>query len=51
MNTTSDNMKYMVDNKKNMCEHKQLHPLTARIGKYISETMYRDIEKIIQNYS
>ena len=45
MNTTSDNMAYFVDNKNIMCQHKQLHPLTARIGKWISETMHRYIEK------
>ena len=33
-----------------MCQHKKLHPLTARRGKWISETLYRDIENIIQNY-
>ena len=30
---------------KNMCQHEKLHPLTARRLKWISETMYRDIEK------
>ena len=28
-----------------------MHPLTTRRGKYISETLYRDIETIIQNGS
>ena len=34
-----------------MCQNKKLHPFTDRRGKWISETMYRDIEKIIQNDS
>ena len=45
MNTKSENMTLMVDNKGNMCQHNKLQPLTARRGKWISETMYRDIEK------
>ena len=28
-----------------LCQHNQLHLLTARIGKRIRETIYRDIEK------
>ena len=47
MNTTSENMTYLVDNKTIMCQHNKLHPLIAIIVKWISETMYRDIE----NYS
>ena len=47
-NTTSENITYLVDNKKNLCQHNKFHPLTARRGKWISEKMYRDIEKIIQ---
>ena len=45
MNTISENMTYLVDNKAIMCQHNKLHPLTARRGKWIPETMYRDIEK------
>ena len=45
MNTTSDNMTYLVDKKTFMCQHKTLRPLTARRVKLISETMYVDIEK------
>ena len=45
MNTTSENMTYIFDNKKNLCQHKKLHPLTASRGKWISEKMYRDNEK------
>ena len=37
--------------KKKLCRHNKLHPLTARIVKWISETTYRDIEKIIQHDS
>ena len=32
-NTTSENIAYLVDNKNNLCQHKQLHPLAARRGK------------------
>ena len=45
MNTTPENIKYLVDNNCFMCQHNKLHPLTSRRGKYISETRYRDIEK------
>ena len=48
MNTTSENMIYLVDSKFFMCQHKKLNPLTARRGKWISETLYRDIENIIK---
>ena len=34
-----------------MCQHNKLHPLTARRGKWISDTMYRYIEEIIQHDS
>ena len=33
------------DNKKNLCQHNKLQPLTARGVTFVSETMYRDIEK------
>ena len=46
MNTTSENMTYIVDNKNNLCQHNKLNPLTASRGKWISEKMYRDIEKL-----
>ena len=36
MNTTSENMKYLADNKTNLCQHNKLHQLTYRIGKWIS---------------
>ena len=45
MNTTSENMTYLVDNNKKDCQHKKLHTFTDRREKWISETMYRDIEK------
>ena len=51
MNRTSENMKYPVDNKKFLCQHKKLHPLTAIKVNIISETMYRDIKKYIQHDS
>ena len=33
---------------KNLFQHNKLHPLTSRRGKLISETLYRDIETMIQ---
>ena len=39
-------MTYLADNKTNMCQHKKLYRLTARRIKWISEKMYRDIEKL-----
>ena len=48
-NPTSENISYLVDNKNYLCQHEKLHPITARTGKYISETMYRDLlRKILQ---
>ena len=44
-NTTSENITYLVDNKKFLCQHEKLHPLTAKRRKLISEIIYRDIEK------
>ena len=44
-------MTYIIDNKKNLCQHNKLHPLTARRGKWISETTHRDVEQNIHNYS
>ena len=42
-------MKYLIDNKTFLCQHNKLHPLTARRGKWISETLYREIATIIKN--
>ena len=44
-NTTSDNVSYLTDNKSCICRHEKLHPLTARKGGFISEGLYRYIEK------
>ena len=41
-------MTYLIDSKTFLCQHNKLHLLTARKVKWISETMYRDAEKIIQ---
>ena len=41
MKKTSDNMAYLIDDKKFLCQHKKLDPLTARRGKWIPETLYR----------
>ena len=49
MNKISENMKYLMDNKKILCQHKKLNPLTARRGKWIPETLYREIENIVKN--
>ena len=49
MNTTSENMTYLVGNTTILCQHNKLHPLTARIVKWIPEKMYRDIEQVIQH--
>ena len=51
MNTTSENTTYLIDNKMFLCQHDKLHPLTDRRGKWISETLYREIENIIKNDS
>ena len=48
MSTTSENMTYLVD-KKNVCQHNRLNQLTDRRRKWISETMYRYIEKSFNN--
>ena len=50
-NTTSNNIPYLVYNKKCLCQHEKLHPLTARKGKWISGKKYIDIEKFIQQDS
>ena len=41
----------MVDNEKYLCQHGKLHPLTSIKGKFISETIYRYFEGIIQQDS
>ena len=51
MNNAAENTTYLIDNKTFMCQHNKLHPLTARRGKWIPETMYSDIENIIKNDS
>ena len=51
MNKNSENTTYLIDNKTNLCQHKKLHLLPYRRGKWISETLYRDIENIIKHYS
>ena len=51
MSKTSENMTYLIDNKNFLCQHNKLHPLTARRGKWISETLYREIKTIIKNDS
>ena len=48
MYKTSDNMAYLIDNKKFLCQHKKLDPLTARRGKWIPEEMYREIASIVK---
>ena len=50
-NTTSYNVSFLVDNKNCPFQYEKLHPLIDRKGKLVSETMYRDIEKIIQQDS
>ena len=44
-------MTYLIDNKKILCQHNKFHPLTARRGKWISETLYRETATIIKNDS
>ena len=44
-------MTYLMDNKTFLCQHKKLDQLTARRGKWIPETLYREIEKIVKNDS
>ena len=46
MNTASENMIYLADNKTFLCQNNKLHLLTARRVKCISEPMYRYIEKL-----
>ena len=42
-------MTYLINNQKILCQHNNLQPLTARRGKRISETLYREIATIIKN--
>ena len=51
MNKTSENMTYLIDNKKNLRQHNKLHPLSARRVKWISETLYREIASIVKKDS
>ena len=44
-------MTYLIDNKKFLCQHNKFQPLTARRGKWISETLYRDIATILKKVS
>ena len=39
MNTTSENMTYIIDNKKDLCKQNKLHPLTYSRGKWIPDTL------------
>ena len=48
MNKTSENMTYLINNKKFLCQHKKLHPLIARRGKWIPETLYREIATTVK---
>ena len=48
MNKIPENMTYLMDNKMFLCQHKKLDPLTTRRGKWIPETLYREIEKIVK---
>ena len=44
-------MTYLIDNKKILCQHKKLHPLTDRRGKWTPETLYREIASIVKKDS
>ena len=44
-------MTYLINNKTCMCQHKKLDPLTTRRGKWIPETLYREIARIVKNDS
>ena len=44
-------MTYIIDDKNNLCQHNKLYLLIARREKWTLETMYKDIEDIIQNDS
>ena len=49
-NPISENISYLFE-KKCLCPHGKLHPLTARKGEYISATMHRYLESIIMQES
>ena len=51
MSKTSENMTYLIYSKMFLCQNKKLDPLTARRGKWIPETLYREIARIVKNYS
>ena len=44
-------MTYLIDNKKFLCQHNKLRPLTTRRVKWISETLYRELASIVRNDS
>ena len=39
---------YLIDNKRHLCEHGLLHPMTARKGKYISHNVYTSMEDTLK---
>ena len=43
----SVNISYLFEETNCLCHNVKLNPLTNRKGKYISETMYRNIKEII----
>ena len=44
-------MTYLMDNKNFLCQHNKLDPLTDSRGKWILETLYREIARIVKNDS
>ena len=44
-------MTHLIDNKKFLCQHNKLHPLTAIKWNGIPETLYRKISSIVKNDS
>ena len=40
---------YLIDNKRNLCEHGLLHPMTARKGKYIPHNVHTSMEDTFKN--
>ena len=41
-------MTYLIDNKTFLFQHNKLDPLTARRGKWIPETLYREMARIVK---
>ena len=39
---------YLIDNRRHLCEHGFLHPMTARKGKYIPDNLYTSMEDIFK---